>query len=587
MKTDSFAQALESLFCMLQGGRMMKKTLLGLTTAALATGLVAAEAPSVPGEIIVKFKAGKGKNFLKNKSISTLGIEGQRDIKLVYEKQLSVLKVSNDKSMTSVLASLNKNPDIEYAEPNYIYSIDPVKENNELTKKLQKSPFTDFLASTPDDPDFGKLWGMRNTGSNEPKGTVGIEGADINALKAWDITKGSRAIKIAVIDTGVDYNHPDLKGNMWVNTKEIPGNGIDDDGNGFVDDVYGYDFANNDADPMDGNGHGSHCSGTIGATHNNKLGVSGVMADVSIMGVKFLDDSGSGTLESAVKAIDYATMMNVDLMSNSWGGGGRSEALLEAIQRASNKGIIFTAAAGNSSSNNDTNPSYPASYNTPNMVSVAALTAQNGLASFSSYGRNSVHIAAPGHNILSTVNGGKYDVYSGTSMATPHVSGVLGLLLAKEGRMPHEVMRERLTMTGVPVAGLRGKTQTASRIDAYNLLTDTRPERTGPKNDAWQKQTLDAALESTHPYPDNANVTKTITVPGAKYLRVKIARYDLESGYDYLRIADSAGNTVEKVSGAGTNYTTDFIEGNSVTINFVSDRSMSKWGYLIQEVEVQ
>ena len=561
----------------------MKKMLLGLSTLAMATGLVAAEAPHIPGEIVVKFKAGREKSFLKSRALSSLGIKGQREINLSYDK-LSVLKVSDDKSMTSTLQALRNNPDIEFAEPNFIYKVDPIKENS-LTKRLQKSPFADFTASTPDDPDFGKLWGMRNTGSNEPKGKAGIEGADINALKAWDITKGSRAVRIAVIDTGVDYNHPDLKSNMWVNSKEIPNNGIDDDKNGYIDDVYGYDFANSDSDPMDGNGHGTHCSGTIGAVHNNQTGVSGVMADVSIMAIKFLGDDGSGSLEGAIKAIDYATMMDVDLMSNSWGGGGRSEALLEAIKRASDKGIIFTAAAGNSSSNNDATPSYPASYQVPNMVSVAALTAQNGLASFSSYGKTSVHIAAPGHNILSTVNGGKYDVYSGTSMATPHVSGVLGLLLAKEGRMSHDVLRERLTMTGVPVTGLRGKTLTASRIDAYNLLTNTRPERSGPKDGSWKSREM--VLESAHPYLDNVNESKTITVPGAKYIRVKFAKFELEQGYDYVRLADSAGNTVEKVTGTGSNYTTDYIEGDTLTINFVSDRSMSKWGYLIQEIEVQ
>lgn len=565
----------------------MKKTLLGLSTLALATGLSAGEAPHVKGEIVVKFKEGKSKASLSSKTLSTLGIQGQRDVVLSYGT-LSVLKVGAEKSMTSVLAALKNNPAVEYAEPNYIYSVNPIKEKNFAAKKLLKSPFTDFSAPTPDDPSFGKLWGLRNTGSNEPNGSAGVEGADVNALKAWDITKGSRAVKIAVIDTGVDYNHPDLKSNMWSNTAELNGKaGVDDDGNGYVDDIYGYDFANMDSNPMDGNGHGTHCSGTIGAVHDNRIGVAGVMSDVQIMAVKFLGDDGSGSLEGAIKAIDYATMMNVDLMSNSWGGGGRSQALLDAIQRASDKGIIFTAAAGNSSSNNDSSPSYPASYDTANMVAVAATTAQNGLASFSSYGRNSVHIAAPGHNILSTVNGGGYDVYSGTSMATPHVSGVLGLLLAKEGRMSHATLRERLTLTSVPVAALRGKTQTAGRIDAYNLLTDIRPERSGPKNDAWQKRSLDSALESDHPYTDNMNTTKTITVPGAKYIRVKVAKYELEQGYDYVRIADGAGNTIEKVTGTGQNYTTDYIEGNTVTINFVTDRSMTKWGYLIQEIEVQ
>lgn len=564
----------------------MKKMLLGLSTLAMTSSLMAGVAPHVQGEIVVKFKAGKGKNFLANRANAQLGLIGKRDVKLSYGS-ISVLKVAENKSVESVISTLNQNPEIEFAEPNYIYSVNPIKSGLGPVKKQLKSPFTDFTASLPDDADFGKLWGLRNTGSNEPKGSAGIEGADVNALKAWDITKGSRAVRIAVIDTGVDYNHVDLKSNMWVNSKEIAGNRIDDDKNGYIDDVYGYDFANNDSDPMDGNGHGTHCSGTIGAVHNNRTGVAGVMEDVTIMAIKFLGDDGSGSLEGAIKAIDYATMMNVDLMSNSWGGGGRSEALLEAITKASEKGIIFTAAAGNSSSNNDASPSYPASYDVPNMVSVAATTAQNTLASFSSYGRNTVHIGAPGHNILSTVPGGKYDVYSGTSMATPHVSGVLGLLLAKEGRMDHRALRARLTLTGVPVAALRGKTVTASRIDAYNLLTDTRPERSGPKDNAWMKKTLDAALESAHPYADNSSITKTIKVPGAKYIRVKVAKYDMEAGYDYLRIADGQGSTIEKVTGAGANYTTDFVEGDTVTINFISDRSMAKWGYLISEIEVQ
>ncbi len=562
----------------------MKKMLLGLSTIVMASGVSATDVPHIPGEIVVKFKAGREKKFLNSKIFSSLGIKDQRDINLSYDT-LSVLKVSDDKSLITALSALKNNPDVEFAEPNFIYTVNPIKQNNFLKKVLQKSSSHNFSGNSPDDPDFEKLWGLRNSGSNEPEGKAGIEGADINAIKAWEITKGSRAIKIAVIDTGVDYNHPDLKANMWINTKEIPGNGVDDDGNGYVDDVYGYDFANSDSDPMDGSGHGTHCSGTIGAIHNNQTGVAGVMADVSIMALKFLSDDGSGSLEAAIKAIDYATMMDVDIMSNSWGGGGRSEALLEAIKRASDKGIIFTAAAGNSTTDIDAKPSYPASYDLPNIVSVAAITAQNALATFSSYGKNSVHIAAPGQNILSTVNDGGYDIYSGTSMATPHVSGVLGLLLAKEGRMSHEALRERLTMTGVPVAGLRGKTLTASRIDAYNLLTDIRPDRSGPKDSLWKSREM--VLESAHPYLENLNETQTIKIPGAKYIRVKFSKFELEKGYDYVRVADATGNTIEKITGAGTHYTSDYVEGDTITINFVTDRSMSMWGYLIEEIEVQ
>ncbi|MFA6236119.1 MAG: S8 family serine peptidase [Bacteriovorax sp.] len=572
----------------------MNKLLLGLTGLAVGSGMISGlqateTARHVPGEIIVKFKPGvNARAFLLNKGISSLGLSPKREIKLSYQK-LNVISVNSEKSLSNAIAALNNNPDIEYAEPNYIYSATVMPKEYAATKKaLETSPFADLNAATPDDPSFDKLWGLRNTGANEPQGKAGVEGADVNALKAWDLTKGSHAVKIAVIDTGVDYNHPDLKGNVWINTAELNGkSGVDDDKNGYVDDVHGYDFANNDADPMDGHGHGTHCSGTIGAVHNNKVGVAGVMADVTIVPIKFLGDDGSGSLEAAILAIDYATQLNVDLMSNSWGGGGRSEALFEAITRASNKGIIFTAAAGNSSSNNDATPSYPASYEAPNVVSVAALTAQNDLAYFSSYGRNSVHIAAPGHNILSTVKGGGYEIMSGTSMATPHVSGVLGLLLAKEGRLPHDVMKERLTYTGVPVSALRSKTQTASRIDAYNLLTDTRPTRSGPNPNAWRTVKLPQAFESTHPYKDNANETVGHTFPGAKFIRVKVAKFDLETGYDYVRVADAAGVTLEKVSGTGADYTTDYIEGDSVQLNFISDRSINKWGFKIEEVQIQ
>ena len=173
----------------------------------------------------------------------------------------------------------------------------------------------------------------------------------------------------------------------------------------------------------------THCAGVIGAVHDNKIGIAGVMSEVTIVPIKFLNADGSGTLESAVKAVDYATLMNVDIMSNSWGGEGRSDVLLESIKHASDKGIIFIAAAGNDGTSNDITPTYPANFNSPNIVSVAALNAQNELAYFSSFGANTVHIAAPGQNIYSTVKGGGYEVMSGTSMATPHVSGVLGLFI--------------------------------------------------------------------------------------------------------------------------------------------------------------
>lgn len=567
---------------------MMKAITLGALCLA-GSQVVGAEFPVKNNEILVKLRDGKLSNFLSSKSLSQLGIKSiQKEMDLSFGSFV-VVKAQDEKSLKSAVSLLSNDPSVEYAEPNYIYSINPIKENALVTKRLPHSDGLDPFAAVPNDPRFKDLWGLRNTGSNEPNGrSAGVEGADVNALLAWDITKGARQVKIAVIDTGIDYSHPDLKRNMWVNTAELNGKkGVDDDGNGYVDDVYGYDFANNDADPMDGNGHGTHCAGTIGAVHNDGVGVAGVMDQVTLVPIKFLDDSGSGSLDAAIQSIDYATKMNVDLMSNSWGGGGRSEALNEAIKRAADKGIVFTAAAGNSSSNNDASEAYPANYDQPNVISVAALTAQNGLASFSSYGRNKVHIAAPGHNVLSTVPGNKYDVYSGTSMATPHVSGVIGLLLAKEGRMDLETLRERVVMTGVPVTGLRGKTITSSRIDAYNLLTDTRPYRDEPNPKLWKKVKLSQVWESAHPYADNFSEAKTLSVAGAKWLRIRAKKIDLENGYDFLKIEDSKGTVVQKLSGTGTDVASDYVDGDTMNVTFQSDRSVTKWGFLVEEVEYQ
>jgi subtilisin family serine protease len=543
------------------------------------------EVPHVPGEMIVKlkFEANKPSTFQRFKSI---GVTYDRAIKLTYVTLYVVKFNASEKGINSVMTALVEDPSVEYAEPNYIYSlIKPVKPKtvkNILSPLVEKAE----LKYTPNDPKFPSLWGLKNTGNNEPGGRSGVVGADINALAAWEIGKGSKSIKIAVIDTGVDYTHPDLKDQVWVNEAELNGeSGVDDDQNGYVDDIHGYDFANDDGDPLDGHSHGTHCAGTIGAVHNNGIGVTGVMADVTIVAVKFLTDSGSGTTENAIRSIDYATKLNVDIMSNSWGGGGYSESLKEAIANASENGIIFAAAAGNSGSNNDQRPHYPSSYKIDSVISVAASTAEDGLASFSCYGRNSVHIAAPGKNILSTIKSGGYKSFSGTSMATPHVSGALGLLLAKEGRMGHEELKERLMATSVAIPALRGKVSTGSgRLDAYNLLTDTRPERNEPKPSDWESVPVEK-FESEHPYTHNKTIRKTFNIPGAKFIRVKVRKYELERGYDFL-IVSGKGRTVEKITEKGENYSSQYVEGDSINVQFKSDRSISKWGFVIEEVEV-
>lgn len=406
---------------------------------------------------IVKLKDGVNKaSFLSSKNLQNTVVKEQ--VSLSFGDYL-VIEANNAKS----LDSLQANPAVEYIEPNTIITLDTIV-NNE--KEIE---------ANPQDSRFSQQWGLKNTGKNSGGWlSRGKAGQDINAMEAWKITKGDREIRVAVIDTGIDYEHGDLAGNLMVNTEELNGTeGVDDDGNGYVDDIYGYDFANNDGSPMDGHGHGTHCSGVIGAVHNGS-GIAGVMSQVKILGIKFLSDSGSGETINAIKSIDYAIKMGVHVMSNSWGGGEESEALKEAIQRANDAGITFVAAAGNSFGNNDSKPTYPANYVVDNVVTVAAMGGNGKKASFSNFGAKTVHVMAPGVNILSTVANNGYQKMSGTSMATPFVSGVVGLILAEEPNLTPAEVRERLIQTSVQESDLTRYTQSGGRVDAYRALKNIR-----------------------------------------------------------------------------------------------------------------
>jgi subtilisin family serine protease len=335
---------------------------------------------------------------------------------------------------------------------------------NQLTSNINVASFerdaVDQVKSVPSDPQYSQLWGM---------------GA-IDASDAWNITTGSPSVVVAVLDTGIDYTHRDLAANIWTNADETAGNGKDDDGDGFADDVHGYDFVNNDGDPMDDNSHGTHVSGTIGAVANNGQGVAGVNWSVSLMDLKFLNSDGSGYLSDAIRAINYVTMMrtqyhvNVRVINNSWGGGDYSAAMDTAIRAAGDAGILFVAAAGNDGTNNDTSPQYPANYTAPNVISVAAIDQNKNLASFSCYGATTVDIAAPGVSIYSTVPGNRYAIYSGTSMATPFVSGVAALAWAADPNATVAEVRNAILNGADKVAGLTGKVASGGVLDAYHTL---------------------------------------------------------------------------------------------------------------------
>ncbi len=370
---------------------------------------------------------------------TTVGVDGTR---LTRGGNLWKVPVGEGRSVGQAIASFQGRNDVLFAEPDYRVSI----------------------AATFEDPFYDNLWGLNNTGQ-----TGGTFDADIDAPEAWEVTTGSSSTLVAVIDTGIDYTHPDLAANIWTNPGEIPGDGIDNDGNGFVDDVHGYDFVNNDGDPMDDHGHGTHVAGTIGAL-NNGIGVVGVSPNVQLMAVKFLGASGSGYLTDAIRGLDYAVQMGAKISNNSWTGGGFTQSLYDAIERAQQAGHIFVAAAGNDGQDAELIPVYPAAYDLGNIVSVAATDHNDDLAWFSNYGSTTVDLSAPGVSILSTMPGNNYGYFNGTSMATPHVVGVVSLVHGLHPEWTYREVVDQVLSTVDPVSSLTGKTLTGGRLNAAEAV---------------------------------------------------------------------------------------------------------------------
>jgi len=363
-------------------------------------------------------------------------------------------------------------------------SLEGLPEGLELANKqavvvLAEPDYIRQAVLVPNDPKYldGTLWGLNQASD-----------ADVDAPEGWNVRTSADGVVVAVIDTGIRYTHQDLAANMWKNPREIPGNRVDDDQNGVVDDVYGLDSYNNDGDPMDGDGHGTHCAGTIGGVGNNGVGVTGIAWGVKLMGCKFLSDSGSGTDSDAIRCIDYARIQGAKVLSNSWGGGGANSSLQAAIERCRAAGMLFVAAAGNESSNNDSWASYPASFPTDNIISVAATTRTDRLASYSNYGRVSVDLGAPGDQIYSTVatSDSSYDTYSGSSMATPHVAGALAMLAAQFPNESYTSLLTRLLDGTDKIASLATKTKSGGRLNLAKALAAATPSTPiRPVNDAW------------------------------------------------------------------------------------------------------
>lgn len=407
---------------------------------AFVSFVFAAEHPSVPNEYLVKFKS----QFINLTNQDVKDTIGATEV----EKLPSIERWYKIKT-TNKISKLSKNSNIEFIEPNYYY----------------------FADATPGDSNYKYQWGMKNTGQKDNDGNTGTAGVDIDIESVWDITIGSPSVVVAVIDTGIDFKHRDLTENQYINEKELNGQaGVDDDGNGYVDDVSGYNFFAESPNATDDHGHGTHCAGIIGARGNNEYGIAGVNWQVKMMPVKFLSGEGRGDTDGAIKSITYAVNNGAKVLSNSWGGGAESQALLEAINFALSKGVLFVAAAGNDGEDTDESPHYPSSYDSANIISVAALNNGGDMADFTNFGVRTVDIAAPGVNILSTLPGGVFEDWSGTSMATPFVTGVAALMLSVNPNLDAVTLKAKILSAARPMSSLQGKILTGGFLNANQAV---------------------------------------------------------------------------------------------------------------------
>jgi subtilisin family serine protease len=342
----------------------------------------------VPGQVVIKYKRGT----LAKATAASLEALGITVVKSFDALPFVVGKFSTGKNIDEILHDCRALPNVEYAEPNYLVSAMEGK-HDVLEGGHEARTTRQFAAIIPNDPRFNEQWHLNQESDH-----------DIDAPEAWDITVGSSAVVVGIVDTGLDYDHEDLQDNIWINPGESGGgkesNRIDDDGNGYIDDWRGWDFANRDNDPFDDNGNGTHTAGIVGAVGNNGKGVAGVNWKVKLMALKFLGGNGSGSEMDAAEAIIYATNNGAKILSNSWGGGGFSQLLKDVIQYAHERGVLFIAAAGRAGSDNDLAPNYPASYDVPNVVSVTSSERDDKL--FGNFGRRTVDLAAPGLGLLST-----------------------------------------------------------------------------------------------------------------------------------------------------------------------------------------
>jgi len=547
----------------------------GCDPDAATEGPVVEQQAFVHGEIIVRYH----KEVAEDAEEGVLNRHKLSRIRRHPALRVDHLAIDDTTDVMDKIAQLEQDPDVLYAEPNYLY----------------------YPCDLPNDWSY-RSWGVHNDGS------YGVADADIDAREAWNITTGSRDVVVAVIDTGVDWDHPDLNGNLWVNEAEQNGTaGVDDDHNGYVDDMIGWDVVDNDNNPNDSDGHGTHVSGIVGAVGDNGTGIVGVNWRVSLMGLRYLGPYG-GSTSDAVEAIEYAVDNGADVINASWGSTGYSYSIRDAISYANDHDVLFVAASGNEGRNSNSQGFYPASYNLPNIVSVASTTYNDRLASSSNYGSASVDLGAPGEPIYSTYPDDSYAWLSGTSMASPAVAGAAALALSVNSSVGAQEMKELLMSTTDPLNALQGLTVSGGRLNVNALVQavggggqedppeedpeeepeedpeedpeepEEEPEEDpGNGTDSWTY--VPWAVSTDHPYTNDFSGYAVIDQAGASELMLHFSWLETEQGYDYVYLADNGGNVYQSYTGANGQFVTDPIAASTVNLWLITDYSVTGHGF--------
>ena len=498
----------------------------------------------VDGELLVRFKHGSSRSG-RTAAHAWTGAKITRAFKVVDD--LELVRLPSGVSVREALALYRRHPDVLYAEPNHIVS----------------------ATVSTNDPLIDAQWGL---------GTI-------HAPEAWNITTGSSDVVVAVLDTGIDYRHSDLTANMFKNTGDCNANGIDDDGNGYIDDCYGIDVMNNDSDPMDDFGHGTHVAGTIGALGNSGLGVVGVNWHVSLMPCKFMNQEGRGTTAGALACLEYVKTMkdkgvNIVATNNSWAFHEYSQALSDAIDEQRQRGILFITGSGNEGSDDDKLSLYPANYYLPNVLAVAATTRADSLAAFSNFGRRTMHLGAPGEDILSTWPGNQYRTLSGTSMAAPHVTGVAALLKAQNPARDWRAIKNLILAGGDVDPALTMNTVTGTQLNAYRALTCSGATVLAPVQPVGETGSvgIPLTLAALHVNCDLPNGDVTVTInPGGETVTL------VDDGIGADQAAGDGIYTAQWIPSTPGMYQLEFPNAK-VTVKILSQYRSALWPYSYRSI---